>query len=289
MLLAATLLRRHPLLIHLALLALAAIAAARLVTTMASLGLASVASIDAAPRADDGRAGVPGPSERDFDSARGLALFDVASEATTRADPAPARSCDDALDSELPLRLVGSALFASPTLALASIVIDERRGGIAEVYEPGDVIAERARLLEVDVEQACIENLATGAVERVTTAGPAPSRTSTPATATTSTPTAAGPTGDPVLDALLTGARATPRFEHGKLTGVRLSAIRPGSLYATAGLKNGDVVVAVNGESADDPGRALELWARLKGERTLELSVLRHGSPLSLTVALPTP
>ena len=70
---------------------------------------------------------------------------------------------------------------------------------------------------------------------------------------------------------------------------MKLSSIKAGSLYARAGLKNGDVVVAVNGLTAEDPGRALELWAKLKHEREVEVSVLRRGAPLTLRAPLAAP
>lgn len=292
MLLAATLLRRHFRLIHVALLAIAALLAARLVNAASAHALASVATSDAARRpAALGRL-TQAAADRDFDSARALALFGVERAARSPELVDVARSCEAAADTGLPLRLVGSAVFVEPALGLASIVVDERGGGGAEVYATGDVIGEQARLVEVAIEHACIVNLSSGAFERVSTVGPvfAGGGASSAATKPSSTSsTVPGPTGDRVLDAILTGARATPHFEDGKLTGVKLSGIRPGSLYAAAGLANGDVVVAVNGFTADDPGRALELWARLKDQATLEVSVLRRGKPLTLTVTMPAP
>lgn len=291
MLLAATLLRRHPRLIHLALLAIAALLAARLVSALGALALAAVPTNDVEPRSATLGPLTPAAAERDFDSARALALFGVERAARPSELVDVARTCEEADDTGLPLRLVGSAVFVEPALGLASIVVDERGGGVAEVYARGDLIGEVARLVEVAIEHACIENLSSGAFERVGTVAPvvAGGGASRPAATQASKSAAPGPTGDRVLDAILTGARATPRFEHGKLTGVKLSGIRPGSLYAEAGFNNGDVVVAVNGFTADDPGRALELWARLKDRPTLEVSVLRRGAPLALTVAMPAP
>lgn len=287
MLLAATLLRRHFQLVHLALLAVAALLAVRFATTWSSLALAAIAPASEAAAAAPRRPTPPIDVERPFEAALGASMFGISPDPPTAVDDDDARSCAEAEDTELPLRLVGAAVFVEPSLGLASIVVDEGRGALAEVYAVGALVAERARVVEIGVDHACVENLQSGAFERVTTAGPAadPRR----AAATPRSTSKPGPTGDRLLDELMTGARVLPRFENGKITGVKLSAIKPGSLYANAGLKNGDVVVAVNGHTAEDPGRALELWARLKDQPTLEVSLLRAGAPLTLTVAMPAP
>ncbi|MCC7073153.1 MAG: PDZ domain-containing protein [Deltaproteobacteria bacterium] len=284
MLLAATLLRRHATLLHLLLLALAALLAARLLSVLGGLALLRACEL-APPTAPSTTSSPSAARERDFDPALGVALFGAAPRAPQALDEV-AGSCDEAPDTTLPLRLVGASVFLDPALSLASIVHDERGGAVAEVYGPGDAVGDDARLLAIADDHACIENLRRGGFERVTTSAPAggaaPSSTRT-------APRAPGPTGDAVLDELLTGARALPRFEGGKLTGVRLSGIRPGSLYQRAGLMNGDTVVAIDGATADNLGDALELWARVKTQRSVEVSVLRKGAPLTLTVAVPTP
>lgn len=286
MLLAATLLRRHPALLHLTLLALAALLAARVASALAGGALADV-RVDRATASEHGAARPTlGVDERDFDPALGAALFAMAPRTDSGDDVAT--SCAAAPDTALPLRLVGAAVFLDPALSLASIVRDERAGAVAEIFAAGDDVGDDARLMAIADDHACIENLRRGGFERVTSSTPI----GAPASATarpSEAPRAPGPTGDAVLDELLTGARALPRFEGGKLTGVRLSGIRPGSLYARAGLRNGDTVVAIDGATADNLSDALLLWARVKEQATVQVSVVRKGAPLTLTVAVPSP
>lgn len=299
MLLAATLLRRHFFLLHLLFLALAALAAARLASAWVGSALGSAPALSwsapatgAAPTALASAAS----AERDFAGALGASMFGV--------EPVPgpdapilelAHACADADPTALPLRLVGAAVFADPSLGLASIVLDEGSGAQAQLFAVGELIGEQARVVAIDPEQACIENLQSGAFELVSTKAPVrhPSASSSSGARSreraSSSARPAGPTGDPVLDELITGARATPRFEGGKLAGVKLSAVKRDSWYTEVGLKSGDVVVAVDGYSPQDPGHALELWAKLRERSTVELSVLRQGKPLSLTVPVPRP
>lgn len=118
MLLAATFLRRHFALVHLALLAVAAVLAARLVAAISGLALAN--ALPTLPPLRDDAPGAPPPTERDFDPALGLSLFDVRPAADETDDDLPATSCESADDTTLPLRLVGAATFADPSLGLAS-------------------------------------------------------------------------------------------------------------------------------------------------------------------------
>ena len=50
---------------------------------------------------------------------------------------------------------------------------------------------------------------------------------------------------------LLTQARAVPYFKQGKSVGLRLFAIKAGSLFEKIGLKNGDKVVAMSGKTTE--------------------------------------
>lgn len=78
------------------------------------------------------------------------------------------------------------------------------------------------------------------------------------------------------LPLLLTQARAVPYFKDGQAVGLRLFAIRSGSLFEKIGLKNGDILRAINGNSLGDLSQAIKLFERLKTERSLSLSLERE-------------
>lgn len=81
------------------------------------------------------------------------------------------------------------------------------------------------------------------------------------------------------LPLLLTQARAVPYFKDGKSVGLRLFAIKSGSLYEKIGLKNGDILKEINGESLGDPTQAIKIFERLKSEKSISLTLERGREP----------
>ena len=79
------------------------------------------------------------------------------------------------------------------------------------------------------------------------------------------------------LSEVLQQARAIPNFENGVPDGYKLLQIQPGSIYQQLGLQDGDVLVGLNGEPVNDPGKAFQLFNELKTASHIELSVKRNG------------
>jgi general secretion pathway protein C len=85
------------------------------------------------------------------------------------------------------------------------------------------------------------------------------------------------------LNQLFTQMRAVPHFEEGRANGFRLFAIRRDSVFERIGLKNGDIVTAINGTPLTDPAKAMELIQQLKDERRIAVEVVRNRQPTTLT------
>ena len=85
---------------------------------------------------------------------------------------------------------------------------------------------------------------------------------------------------------LASAARFVPSVGCGQMIGIRLYAIRPASLLARLGLRNGDKLVRVNGISLSSPETALRLYAMLKTAPFVRLELERHGERTTLTYAI---
>lgn len=84
------------------------------------------------------------------------------------------------------------------------------------------------------------------------------------------------------LPQLLSQARAVPYFRNGQSIGMRLFAIRSGSMYEKLGLKNGDIILSVNENSLSDPAQALKLFEQLKSERSIGVRLERNGQNMDM-------
>ncbi len=86
--------------------------------------------------------------------------------------------------------------------------------------------------------------------------------------------------------ALAKQARIVPSTRDGETLGYKFYGIRPGSLPKLLGLKNGDLLEAVNGESLDSIDRAMELYTKLRRATELEVSLVRKGAPVTLNITI---
>jgi type II secretory pathway component PulC len=91
------------------------------------------------------------------------------------------------------------------------------------------------------------------------------------------------------------GLRVVPSVKNGRPNGFKLYAIRPSSIFAALGLRNGDTVHAVDGHDLSTMDRALEVYTavlpKLKTDKraTIHVSISRRGQPVRLTYHLVPP
>ncbi len=76
--------------------------------------------------------------------------------------------------------------------------------------------------------------------------------------------------------------RIVPESEGGKVIGIRLFGVRPGTLLYLIGFQNGDRLESVNGLDVGTPEHALEAYARLRTARDVSVILNRRGSPTRL-------
>lgn len=86
--------------------------------------------------------------------------------------------------------------------------------------------------------------------------------------------------------ALLQQLDPEPVFNGTHMRGVRLGSGAASPLLTRAGLQAGDVITAVNGVPLDSPARGQQLMQQLGNAASVQVTLLRHGQPQTLTVDL---
>ncbi len=198
--------------------------------------------------------------------------------------------------TNLPFNLVGTLVLHDELKSIATI--EDKSASQVYPVRVDDEIPGKARILKVEATRVVFVNVATGRREFVEM--PEDALGSGPRIQVGSAQGSGGAAGTgPGVDRqgntfnvartevdktladfnnVLTQARAVPNFENGVPQGYKLFQIVPGSIYEKLGLKNGDVIMGLNGESINDPAKAFELLGQLKnGASNLDLSIKRDG------------
>jgi general secretion pathway protein C len=79
------------------------------------------------------------------------------------------------------------------------------------------------------------------------------------------------------VNKLMTQIRVVPHFKKGGPQGYRVFAVKPHSLFAKLGLRNGDIVQSINGREILTPGDAYQAYQELRNTRNLDLQIVRSG------------
>jgi general secretion pathway protein C len=197
----------------------------------------------------------------------------------------------DTPPTQLALKLLGTMTSPAPGLSLASVYEDAthrtRTVWVGSTVQQAEVVSiERTRVL--------LSNGGRMEILDITSLPPAPQVTASPLPPSTgfgSTIRQTGPESYTVqrqdventlanLSQVAMQARIVPTFRGGSSQGFKLFAMRPDSIYARLGMKNGDILQRVNGLTLDDPTRALESYARLRSASRIELEIERDGQVL---------
>ncbi len=77
----------------------------------------------------------------------------------------------------------------------------------------------------------------------------------------------------------MTDARLLPSMKDGKVEGFKVSEVRSTGIFATIGIKNGDLLQKINDFPIDSPEKAIQSFASLKGQSRIKLDMVRDGQP----------
>jgi general secretion pathway protein C len=222
-----------------------------------------------------------------FDSATG-GLLDTARESSPRepVDPREAPDCDG-------MRVAAIAAFDDPEWSLAAVVSSASAVGSYLRVRGGELAGKSVAYVGVDrVWMMGGDGLCQMRMFKPVepAAAPAPAPPAEPARPGVAQ---VGPREfrvdrglvERVLEnpiELTRQARIEPELEGGRVVGLRLRGVRPGTLLAAIGIQDGDRLERVNGFDIASPEKALEAYGRLRTAARLTLSITRRGQPPEL-------
>ena len=215
--------------------------------------------------------------------------------------------------SSLPLRLVATSVATSQTYSYATV---RNTSSLHQgAYGVDDVIPNAGPIREIRYKYIHFLNKSSNRVEKLSLVDEA--KAVRPTTRTASKPTRRPSTGkkdamsdlinegvkktgdneyevDRALVNKITenplvaskGARIVPAIKGGKPNGFRLYAIRPSSVYAKLGIKNGDTIHAINGFELNDMSKGFEIYSKLKSASNLSVTLTRRGKPVNLNYTI---
>lgn len=188
------------------------------------------------------------------------------------------------------LILVGTLVHANPTKSVATI--ENKSGGKVLPYFITDDIDGLALLMKIERKRAIFRNQRSGRLEYIEIKDETQisfGRTKSPAKAGEIVQQGNNFTLQRTdlneylknFNDIIQQATAVPNFVPGgggAIDGYRLIDIAPGSVYEKLGLKKGDVIKGVNGETVDSATKALELYNQLKSSNRVNLDIERNGA-----------
>lgn len=91
------------------------------------------------------------------------------------------------------------------------------------------------------------------------------------------------------MSALMRQARLVPHFDQGKVDGILVSGVQPGSRFAAMGLRSGDVIRSFDHKAVDTPQRITALYQDVIAARPIDIGVERGGKQRQLHYKPATP
>jgi type II secretion system protein C len=231
----------------------------------------------------------------------GLAMAVAASAVALIAAGAPALSSQAPFPpSALTLRLTGILFDRDQPATSACLIRCVSQPGRQGIFSMGERACDLAEIREVRQDAVVIENLEAKRLEmltfpRVTPPAAAPPRAPAPVPDSApppepiqvALPTEAVQTAIANLPELLSSAFAVPRYrdvEGGQrvIDGFVVTQVKPSGTAERLGLRNGDVILDVNGQVLDGMPTVMRLFGQLQSTPQVTVTVLRDGRRMSV-------
>ncbi len=212
--------------------------------------------------------------------------------------------------TSLPIQLVATNIVLPPAGSFATI--RSTSSAHQGAYLAGDVIPNAGEVKEIHGKYVYFQNSRTRRLEQISLLGKdgAPRPTPKPKPKSNNRSTAKSELAKAINDGIrkisdteyevdralvdrltqdplaIKGARIVPSIKDGKSRGFRLYAIRPSSVFAKLGIRNGDTVHAINGFELKSMSDGLEVYGKLQSATNLSVSMTRRGKPVSLNYTI---
>lgn len=213
---------------------------------------------------------------------------------------------EDVSETELPLRLLGTAASGDDSVSMASI--ENKTTRKHEALHVGDTLSafpdvtveriERRRIVlrnGARLEELVLEEVATGVSSssqqvaatrnRSSRRGTASRRRSNPDLAERLAKLRQDTAKSRSPASIFSQAQILPKYEDGEMIGIQLNKIKADSLYEKIGLVDGDIITTLNGIDINNPAASAKILGELTGAEELVLTKLgADGSEEQLTV-----
>ena len=206
-------------------------------------------------------------------------------DASDEAVPEPVQSDTEALaDTRKNLVLKGTIASNIPEFSVAVIEVDN---ATQKVYAIGDSLGSGAKLHEVHPSRVVLNENGALTNLRIPTDFPVSRATATRRdTGTTRQSASNNRSIQSVVSQNLSGLteviRPTPYIVNGEQVGYRVYPGRNRQQFAALGLRPGDLIKDIDGQSLTDPTQAVQVFETLGTAEQVTLTVERNGEPQSI-------
>lgn len=239
------------------------------------------------------------PRESDFQWITKRNIFD----STGSSEDAPKTACE-LVESQLPLKLTG--LIYGGTAESSLVLLESTATKQADTFVMGDMVPGDARVVGIERTRVLFQrhncpeylDLQEPAPLKRRMAGSKPAKGAQAAATSDNvyredgfereggTVKATKQWVDKALTVdfakTLQDAKASPNMVNGEVKGFVLTRIRPDSVYEKMGLKDGDVIEAINGIELNDAARAIQTLNAVRNESNFDLQIKRDGQTQSM-------
>lgn len=229
----------------------------------------------------------------DYSTLSDSSIFGLTSPTAQPKSPLPQPNADIVSSAEaLGLRLVG-VIAGGPTTSRA--IIEDTNTQITSPYKINDIVAS-ATIEAIEPDRVVLAHEKQTMVLSLHATG-TPRDANRPVTATQAnvakppSPAVVKPTSTPstrlgYVEDLFRTARIEPYVKNGHTEGLKISGLEQNPLASLLGLRNGDVVQTVNGQTLNSKQKAFQVLQKARTQPKISIHLLRNGKAKDLSFDL---